>query len=67
MTRILLAALAALILVPASAAAADNLTGQASVIDGDTLEVHGTRKSMPSGDPKRRLFSSVATTETLEE
>jgi endonuclease YncB( thermonuclease family) len=29
----------ALILVPASAAAA----GQARVIDGDTLEVHGTR------------------------
>jgi endonuclease YncB( thermonuclease family) len=27
----------------ASAAFADNLTGQASVIDGDTLEIHGTR------------------------
>jgi endonuclease YncB( thermonuclease family) len=37
------AALAALILAPASAAAADNLAGQASVIDGDTLEIHGTR------------------------
>ena len=35
--------LAALILAPASAAAADNLAGQASVIDGDTLEIHGTR------------------------
>jgi endonuclease YncB( thermonuclease family) len=22
---------------------ADNLTGQASIIDGDTLEIHGTR------------------------
>jgi endonuclease YncB( thermonuclease family) len=43
MTRTLMAALAALILVPASAAAADNLAGQASVIDGDTLEIHGTR------------------------
>jgi endonuclease YncB( thermonuclease family) len=43
MTRTLLAALAALILVPASAAAADNLAGQASVIDGDTVEIHGTR------------------------
>ena len=43
MTRALLAALAALILVPASAAAADNLAGQASVIDGDTVEIHGTR------------------------
>ena len=35
--------LAALILAPAFAAAADNLAGQASVIDGDTLEIHGTR------------------------
>jgi endonuclease YncB( thermonuclease family) len=35
--------LAALILAPASAAAADNLAGQASVIDGDTLETHGSR------------------------
>ena len=32
--------LAALIFAPASAAAADNLAGQASVIDGDTLEIH---------------------------
>jgi endonuclease YncB( thermonuclease family) len=31
------------ILLPASAGAADNLAGQASVIDGDTLEIHGTR------------------------
>jgi endonuclease YncB( thermonuclease family) len=43
MTRTAMAALAALILVPASAAAADNLAGQASVIDGDTIEIHGTR------------------------
>ena len=43
MTRTAIAVLAALILVPASAAAADNLAGQASVIDGDTLEIHGTR------------------------
>jgi endonuclease YncB( thermonuclease family) len=27
----------------ASTAFADNLTGQASVIDGDTLEIHSTR------------------------
>jgi endonuclease YncB( thermonuclease family) len=27
----------------ASPAFADNLTGQASIIDGDTLEIHGTR------------------------
>ena len=38
-----MAALAALILVPTLAVAADNLAGQASVIDGDTLEIHGTR------------------------
>src|ERR1700750_2641953 len=43
MTRTTIAVLAPLILAPASAAAADNLAGQASVIDGDTLEVHGTR------------------------
>jgi endonuclease YncB( thermonuclease family) len=27
----------------ASPTFADNLTGQASIIDGDTLEIHGTR------------------------
>jgi endonuclease YncB( thermonuclease family) len=43
MTRMALVALAALILVPASAAAADNMTGQASIIDADTLEIHGAR------------------------
>src|ERR1700693_4424994 len=43
MTRTAIAVLAALILAPASAAPADNLAGQASVIDGDTLETHGTR------------------------
>jgi endonuclease YncB( thermonuclease family) len=37
-----IALLAALIFVPAGEAA-DNLAGQASVIDGDTLEIHGTR------------------------
>ena len=36
--------LAALMLAGMSAALADDdLTGQASVIDGDTLEIHGTR------------------------
>src|SRR6202051_3854599 len=43
MTRTAIAVLASLILAPASAAAADNLAGQASVIDGDTQEMHGTR------------------------
>ena len=36
-------ALAALILEPLPVAFADDLTGQASIIDGDTLEIHGTR------------------------
>src|ERR1700756_5939609 len=43
MTRITIAVLAALILAPTSAAAADNLAGQASVVDADTLEIHGIR------------------------
>ena len=33
----------ALMLALAGYAAADDLTGQAGVIDGDTLEIHGTR------------------------
>jgi endonuclease YncB( thermonuclease family) len=33
----------ALALISAHAGAADDLAGQASVIDGDTLEIHGTR------------------------
>ena len=33
----------ALILAGTPAAAVDSLTGQASIIDGDTLEIHGTR------------------------
>src|SRR6478672_5992917 len=37
------AALAALILGSIPVALAGDLTGQASVIDGDTLEIHGTR------------------------
>ena len=39
----LCAIIGALVLVSTNAAAADNLAGQASVIDGDTLEIHGTR------------------------
>ena len=35
--------IAALILVSAPDVLADDLTGQASIIDGDTLEIHGTR------------------------
>ena len=30
-------------MLSAPAAAADNLTGQASIVDGDMLEIHGTR------------------------
>lgn len=33
----------ALALISTRVAAADDLTGQASIIDGDTLEIHGTR------------------------
>jgi endonuclease YncB( thermonuclease family) len=38
--RFLIAALAMLVSLPALA---DTITGQASVIDGDTLEIHGQR------------------------
>jgi endonuclease YncB( thermonuclease family) len=43
MTRTAIAVLAGLILLQAPAGAADNLAGQASLVDGDTLEIHGTR------------------------
>ncbi|OAF04314.1 nuclease [Bradyrhizobium centrolobii] len=36
-------ALVLMLLLLSSAALADNFVGQASVIDGDTLEIHGTR------------------------
>ena len=35
--------LTAIVLSLSSAASADGLSGQASIIDGDTLEIHGTR------------------------
>jgi endonuclease YncB( thermonuclease family) len=41
MIRATIAAFAALIF--ATAAFANDLAGQASIIDGDTLEIHGTR------------------------
>src|SRR5258705_7302469 len=43
MARTTIAILATLMLMLASAGAADSLAGQASVIDGDPLEIHGTR------------------------
>src|ERR1700729_1263680 len=43
MVRTAIAVFTALIFLPASVGAADNLAGHASVIDGDTLEIHGTR------------------------
>src|ERR1700723_1131786 len=43
MTGTAIAVFVSLILMPVSAGSADNLAGQASVIDGDTLEIHGTR------------------------
>jgi endonuclease YncB( thermonuclease family) len=42
MTRIAAATVAALVLVWADVFA-DDLAGQASIVDGDTLEIHGTR------------------------
>jgi endonuclease YncB( thermonuclease family) len=39
----LFAGLIALMLASTSAAFADELAGRASIIDGDTLEIHGTR------------------------
>jgi hypothetical protein len=41
--KYLCAIVGALVLISAPAGAADDLTGQASIIDGDTLEIHGTR------------------------
>ena len=43
MIKMAAAMLAAMFLAPALTLAADDLAGQASVIDGDTLEIHGTR------------------------
>jgi endonuclease YncB( thermonuclease family) len=43
MMKAAMAALAVLILMVVPSRAADNMAGQASVIDGDTLEIHGTR------------------------
>lgn len=40
---IAVATLAGLVLEPASASAANNLDGLECTIDGDTLDVHGTR------------------------
>jgi hypothetical protein len=37
------AIVAAFMLAVTGAAAADDLTGQVSIVDGDTLEIHGTR------------------------
>jgi endonuclease YncB( thermonuclease family) len=39
----ILARLILAVCVCTAPALADNLTGQASIIDGDTLEIHGTR------------------------
>jgi endonuclease YncB( thermonuclease family) len=43
MIRTVMAALAVLISASMPDAFADDLTGRASVIDGDTLEIHGAR------------------------
>jgi hypothetical protein len=46
MIRTTIATMAALILVSAPDALADDLTGRASIIDGDTLEIHGSHTAM---------------------
>src|ERR1700742_3424228 len=46
MARTAIALFAAVILLPALAGAADILADQASVIDGDTLEIHGSRSRL---------------------
>jgi endonuclease YncB( thermonuclease family) len=43
MARTTITVTTALVIMPLSGSAADNFTGQASVVDGDTLEIHGTR------------------------
>ena len=43
MIRTVIAALAVLILASMPDAFPDDLAGRASIIDGDTLEIHGTR------------------------
>jgi endonuclease YncB( thermonuclease family) len=43
MTKIAAATVAALLLVWGPDVFADDLAGQASIVDGDTLEIHGTR------------------------
>jgi endonuclease YncB( thermonuclease family) len=40
-SRLIFAAL--MLVTPTTVASSDDLTGQASIIDGDTLEIHGNR------------------------
>jgi hypothetical protein len=55
------AALAALILGSIAVAPADDLTGQASVIDSDTLEIHGTRIRLSCSSRRARPIFRTAT------
>jgi endonuclease YncB( thermonuclease family) len=48
-----------LFLLLALPAMADDLTGQASIIDGDTLEIHGTRIRL-GGSTRRKAVSFAA-------
>lgn len=53
--------LAVLMLASMSAALADDdLTGQASIIDGDTLGIHGTRIRLWGVDVRRKAASFIA-------
>jgi hypothetical protein len=54
--------LAVLLLGPRPVALADDLAGQASVIDGDTLEIHGTLFAY--GESMRRKAASFVAART---
>jgi endonuclease YncB( thermonuclease family) len=59
-----------MLLLLSSGALADNFVGRASVIDGDTLEIHGThiRLSAIAGDaPDRSLYGLSSALNRLQE
>jgi len=61
MRSFLCIAICALVPISTLAFAGDDLTGQAGIVDGDTLEIHGTRIRLWEMDaPETRLISAVA-------
>jgi endonuclease YncB( thermonuclease family) len=55
---------AVLCLLLAMPALADDLTGQASIIDGDTFEIHGTRIRLGGSTLPKAASSAVTKTAT---